>query len=101
MSWRRPEASTILISIVVVAAITVIYLTFRGDVKPEHAAVFAGFWAMIGWIVSVHTARRMTRKQHTMAVLTQVRISQSVAERVKGLRTGFPNYRAITPADMQ
>jgi len=66
--------------------------------QPQQAVVFGGLTALAGWIVTAYIARRNSTKQHTMAVLTQIRISAEMNTRIKTLYDKFP---LGTPMDAQ
>lgn len=60
------------------------------DLKPQQAAVFAAAAAIGGWLLTAYIARRNSIKQHTMTVLTQVRISAEMNNRIALVFKQFP-----------
>jgi hypothetical protein len=98
---KRFDFSSFVISAIFAAGVVLVYVALTGTVQPTQVAVFAGFSAMLGWMVTVATARRNSRKQHTMAVLTQVRISTEVNNRVRSIYKQFPLGQTITENDLR
>ncbi len=96
--WSDPIS--IVVVLLVVAGVVALGFAINGSVKPEQAIIYVGFSGMIGWIVAVVSARQNSRKQHTMAVLTQVRISTEVNNRLRGVRATFPAGVTISATDL-
>jgi hypothetical protein len=88
------------IGVLLIAGVAMFLLAVAGKIEPVHAVVFAALSAMIGWIISVQTARRNSRKQHTMAVLMQVRLSTEFNNRVRSFYSKCPLDRNVIAADL-
>jgi hypothetical protein len=97
---ERPGFFEVVVGVLIVAGVVVIILAFAGQLAPVHAVVFAAFSAMIGWIISVQTTRRNSRKQHTMAVLMQARLSTEFNNRVRSFYAKCPLNRNVTTTDL-
>jgi hypothetical protein len=62
----------------------------------KQIVVFAAISAIAGWMTSAYLTRRNSTKQHTMTVLTQVRISTEMNSRIRALYDKLPADTPIT-----
>lgn len=77
------------IAIFVLSAAPVSLAAYFGQLTVYQAIVFSAVSAMGGWIISLHFSRRSSKKQHTLNVLTQARLSTEMNNRVRTFRETF------------
>jgi hypothetical protein len=98
--WRAYVYPIIIAALAVAACALTIWVLF-GSGKAEHIVLFGAISAMTGWFISADIARRNSKKQHTMAVLTQVRISTEMNSRIKALYSVYPIGRSLSEPDTE
>lgn len=82
-----------------VVGLWILYITMASpdSLRPQQAVVFAAIAATAGWIVTAFIARRNSIKQHTMNVLTQIRISAEMNARITTVNAKFPPGSHMSP----
>jgi hypothetical protein len=100
---NRRFVTTSLVVMLVVSGLTGFYLFYQNGTNggyPAAVACLVGAGATIGWLVQRQVSEDLSRKQHTLNILLQLRSNEMFARHRINLFQVYPNREVIPESDI-